>query len=904
VGKTVRERLVSAALTVALLLTACTGGGEGKTVSRPSSPTGAGGGERMIILFAVDDAERSFYKDLITAFEEANPNLQVRLVSIQEATGGSWDDDAWLRLASAADVINMDAYPQVVQQGLVRDLSPLIEVDPTFQPEDYYPGALESYQWDNGTWALPTRIAFDLLFFDKDAFDEVGEPYPEPDWTWDELLDKARALTTYEGDQVTRWGFVPPWPDHVSFIERLVGPLFDKSTDPPLPRFDHRRVSEATRWYVDLFLKGKVMPGFEPGKPDSQILTERRRLIEQGQAAMWPDTYAHWQLYREQRHQRKLGHLGVVPLPAFVPDSQIASRTTPLWTTGFFMSAGTRHPDAAWRWMSFLSRQPGLFTGWLPPRRSVAEASGFWKQVDEELASALHQAVARSYVSDRGTHGLVAYKTLSIAVEAILSGDKTIEDALIEAQVQAQADIQEERSLRDERTPAPTLIVVVPPMEQEPNDEGAVTIIFDLGTGSYNLQPLRKLARQFHEAHPDVTVEVSANTGFSLQSLAATADCFQWYPDFQNPANLAAILNLGPFIDTDPTFTTNDLYSPFLEQFTWQGQLWGLPAEAWPHVIEYNKALFDAAGVDYPALDWTTDDLLELAVALTQDRGAGKQYGFVAESDETADLVLMTERLGARLFDRTVDPPATSFDDPNTVEAVRWYAELSTVHGVTSNSGTETPAGSTAVMEREALISNGLAAMWTTHGPVPAFAFRNQLETGVAPLPVGPGGTGGAPLTASGYFLSARSQASPDVRQACWEWITFLSGQPEAVQGLPVRRSVAESEAYRQWVGAERAAAYLASVAGPEQASASQLFAEEAWLREAMHWLYRAYDQVLGGEVSVEAALATAQKLADDYRACVVARDAFSNREGWQACLRETDPDLSDSLSGREDRVD
>ena len=884
---------MSAVLTVALLLTACTDGGKGTPVSSPASSTRAAGGERVTILFAVNDSEQFLYKDLIAAFEEANPSMHVKLVSIQETVGSGWDDDAWQRLASAADVINMDAYPHLVQQGLVRDLSPLIEADPTFQPEDFYPGALESCQWDSGTWALPTRIVFDVVFFDKGAFDEAGEPYPQAGWTWDDLLDTARALTAYEGDTVTRWGFVPPWPDHTTFIVRLAGPLFDRSTDPPTPRFDHPDVIEAVRWYVNLYLKGQVAPDLEPDASGPETITERIGLIRQGQAAMWPDAAGNWKWHKEEH---KTGNLGVVPLPMHAPGSRTGSRTTPVWTTGFFMSAGTSHADAAWRWMRFLSQQPGLNTEWLPPRRSVAEASGFWKRTDEELASALRDALDHSYPTDR--FGEAVYKGLVEAIEAILAGDKTVDSALAEAQAQAKANLQEEKLVRDEATPAPTPFVVDTPQDQEEGGEGAVTITFDLGVTSYNLPSHRELARQFHEAHPDVTVEVSAGAGFDLQGLAEAADCFQWYPDFQNPANLAATLSLGPFIEADLSFSIDDLYPPFVEQFTWQGRLWGLPAEAWPWVIEYNKDLFDAAGVDYPAPDWTTDDLLELAVALTQGEGEAKQYGFVTQPDQTTDLLLMAERLGARLIDWSVDPPAIVFDDPAMIEAVSWYAELFTVHGVAPNFRAEALADSISTAEQQALISSGRAAMWTTHGRVPVSAFRNRPRTGVAPLPVSQGGTEGTPLVASGYFISARREASPNVHQACWEWIAFLSGQPEAVQGLPARRSVAESEAYRRYVGAERAVAYLASVAGAEQSSAFQFLSREAWLSGATHWLVQAYDQVLTGEASAEEALATAQELADGYRACIITRDAFANREGWQTCLKETDPSLSHSLFG------
>ena len=47
-----------------------------------------------------------------------------------------------------------------------------------------------------------------------------------------------------------------------------------------------------------------------------------------------------------------------------------------------------------------------------------------------------------------------------------------------------------------------------------------------------------------------------------------------------------------------------------------------------------------------------------------------------------------------------------AFNDPSTVEALRWYASLSTEYGVKPVFGTD-------FAERDALISSGRAAMWT-----------------------------------------------------------------------------------------------------------------------------------------------------------------------------------------------
>jgi ABC-type glycerol-3-phosphate transport system substrate-binding protein len=197
-------------------------------------------------------------------------------------------------------------------------------------------------------------------------------------------------------------------------------------------------------------------------------------------------------------------------------------------------------------------------------------------------------------------------------------------------------------------------------------------------------------------------------------------------------------------------------------------------------------------------------------------------------------------------------------------------------------------------IERDALIDDGRVAMWISSGRSPAADGRRQLNAGVVSLPTGTNGINGSGyMSANGYFISAQTDAS----WMCWEWINFLTSQPAVVQALPARRSVAESEAYHQQVGAERAAAYLASVVGGERPSVFQRFSRDIWLSPTPLWLFQAYNKTLEGEVSVEEALNTAQKMADDYRACVIAHNAFSDQDRWQACLQETDP-TSSSLLG------
>ncbi len=154
------------------------------------------------------------YKDLAEAFTEANPDMHIQLVSSDELLGPvdftqGVDHIQWPDVPLVADVfpINLPMADDVIATRRVRDLAPFVEADADFQPEDFYPGALEGYRRDNGTWAIPVALDVSVVAYHKAMFDATGVAYPEPGWTWEDLINRAQALRVREGNEVVQWGF-------------------------------------------------------------------------------------------------------------------------------------------------------------------------------------------------------------------------------------------------------------------------------------------------------------------------------------------------------------------------------------------------------------------------------------------------------------------------------------------------------------------------------------------------------------------------------------------------------------------------------------------------------------------------------------------------------------------------
>jgi multiple sugar transport system substrate-binding protein len=909
----VHKKTIWSLVVIAILVAACSPVASpepNELASTPSATTNAGTGT-SILQFAVSGFQSDTYNDLIDAFEAENPDVHISIVSIEDVLGtrpgADLPDDAYLQLAAAADVIAEPATRQAVEQGALLDLSHFFEADSTLTVDAFYPGLLESVQWDGKIWSVPSEATYPLIYFDKTLFDAAGLDYPQPGWTWDDFLADAKALTIGSGDTISQWGFVEPSFDPVTFVQSRAGLLFDPDTYPPTARLDDPAVIDAVRWYTDLFLTYQVAPYYSTsgeGGPGGMFNNEGMRLVGSGQAAMWfIASGGGFQVSFNRRGSQGQQTTGAVPFPVSKSDDH----STPAVVTGYSISAGTQKADLAWKWIGFLVQQQAqsgprgrfsvLSSGTVPALPSVAAAAGYWDALDEETAAALRYAIDHSYVDNYNGTG---YDTFTSAVVDVMDNGTAIETALADAETTVTADIETEVAA------APTAVsdLVVAEHEQQAINAGAVIITFGMGEGGrFGQQSMSTLVDQFEAEHPDILVELKTPEGFrgqlDLAGMAAQYDCFQASPSL-NDTSVASIVNIEPFLAADSNTSKEDFFPSLLEQFTYQGQLWGLPGSATVGVVTYNKDLLDAANIPYPSSSWTTSDFLEAAVALTKGSGDTAQYGYVPTFSAVNDLVSIMDRLGANMLDESVDPPQLVFNSPDVIEAFRWYTGLTTEYKVTPDLSSDTADFGSNAQERQTLINSGRAGMWmesgggfgirVAFGPGGAGGFgggggSSSLNTGVAPLPAGPNSANGSGFqSVDGYFISAQTEQ----RQACWEWITFLTEQPNVGAGLPGRQSVAESSAYRQLVGSEQADAYLASVTGSTRASFFQRISDEGtWLGFASFWLSDAYDRVINGEMTVEESLDAAQESVDAYRNCVIANDAFDDMQALQQCVSE-----------------
>lgn len=760
-----------------------------------------GTGSEVIITFACSKSDLGHYEELAEAFHVENPTIQVEVVD----SDGVVDDgeDAFRALAASADsfALKRTLVPSDLRSGLIRDLQPFVDADGTFDADDFYLGLLDGYRWQGGLWALPSPGTPLLIFFDKAAFEEAGLPYPEPGWSYEEFETAAEALTEERGNADIRYGLVLLPHSYAARI-LIAGRALESAGGAGVPSeaaLDTPAMAEAMQWLLDLDAVRGAMPSLLEVTDGSQHFVAE--LVEDRRAAMWDG----WPTFSSMRiYQAVYDDLGVVPFPE---GTAVAD-----WMGGapYVMSAGTTHPDEVWRWLRFLTYQPGDVQAVEPPvRRSVAAASGYWAELDPDLSAAVR------YVAERPKVALPL--GMLSAISNALTGALTEGGDVNAALAGAQAGLSRALGAPVSQTPPPPVPTPVPTAAT------GVTVEFAAATDHYMLErAYDRLAAEFHMLYPEITVKPKPpNYGTGYQAvtyewLASEADCFAYYFSPMADEAETPVLTLDPLLDGDPAFPVDDFYPHLLERFYQEGKLWALPKEVSPRVMYYNKALFDRAGLAYPAPGWTLNDFAEAAARLTEGEGQEKQYGY------SPDTFFLPGDALFFLMQRGIPHPeggaGVSWDDPDIAEAVRWYVGLWEA-GIMPEYEVSGPGeGDSETWTRdkrlwESLIRDGRVAMWSTHrGAYESYSrVWSNLDVGIAPMPQGPGRV--VDVMPVGYYISAESEHP----EACWQWLNFLSGQVGIRVGAPTRRSVLNSVEYRQHAGAEVADVYLAALEGSER---------------------------------------------------------------------------------------
>lgn len=875
---------------VLLVLSACNLGGnpegaDGNNADTPADSNNGDSGAPVTISFAVQEFERATYNPLVEQFNTDNPDIRVQLVSIDELYefgGGSFDPSDYARsIVSGADVANLFSVDaSAIEAGLFTDLTPLIDADTSFDRDDFYPGAFGPVSQGNSVYMLPSTMQVNLISYNKDLWAANGLPEPDLNWTWSDMIAAAEQLAQTRGDEVDVYGLLEFGGGFLFLlsalsengINLLQTPAEDIQLDDP--------VVIATLEQV----KALADSGAIFAEDVATSFDELPNLVLDQRAGMWsPDILSFGQEPAEPTFE-----VGTLPHPN--TQSALFGRSA----SGFVMSSGTQYPEQSWRWLTFISQQnidsafqQGNIISVIPARRSIAEQTGYWDDIDEETARVIQTVVEQPAepVSIDFQNITNLFEVLNTAVTNVTNDEQDPDQALREAQASFEESVAE-IALTPQPTPDTGPVVVSTPVA-DIAPEGATTITFSTLTSFGGAGDIRALARTFNENNPDLFVEIttpdfSGGGGVNLENVAAGADCFSWW-GAPGTNEFTATLDLQPLIDADATFERDDYPAGLLTPFQQGDGLYGLPYTVNFRTLYYEQEMFEAAGLESPNADWTLDDFLNAAQQLTSGSGSNEQYGYAAGSSQTQDLEYFVNQLGAEITTNNNTQP--NFTDPSVIEATKFYVDL-----VSEFSPHEKLSGYTNdgwENETFQLISDGRVGMWLDTFNITASGIADAtIASAPPPLPSGSIDTNSIDLT--GLYISAQAADT----NACWRWINYLSQDTTNLEGnYPARTSVAESDAFAAEASPGAVAVYAAyreALNQTDSVSNQNEFDPERVVVEN-YWYYRAVDRAIQGE-DLERELTEAQELTEDYLTC---RQADTDAH---TCATQVDPDYDGFL--------
>lgn len=293
------------------------------------------------------------------------------------------------------------------------------------------------------------------------------------------------------------------------------------------------------------------------------------------------------------------------------------------------------------------------------------------------------------------------------------------------------------------------------PVVEEP--AGDVIELQLMGWASSDAENIRlqEMIDNFNAANSDVQANLLLVPDYDTKlqtSLAGGQPPDVFYVDSFKLPDFVAANAIAPI--GDELENVDDFYPNLREAFTLDGTLYCPPKDFSTLALEYNKDMFDAAGLDYPNADWTWDDLRSAAEALTDsDNGV---YGMVLSADMARWIAFLYQADGAIVNE---DFTAMLLDSPEAQEAMDFYV------GLVQDGYAAQPADLDSGWPGEAFGKQQAAMAMEGNWIVPFLKDQfPDVNFGLTELPAGPGGDAtmsftvcyGVPANAPHYEESVR----------------------------------------------------------------------------------------------------------------------------------------------------
>ncbi len=297
-----------------------------------------------------DIKEVEIITNSVKRFKQKNPGIEVQLEKLP--AGDAYIEKMLTQIAGGnpPDVmfVNAERFIVFAEKGVLMSLNDFIKKE-NFPLNKFYKKIVDKFTVNGNVYALPRDIApVCVVYYNKDLFDKAGVKYPTNDWTWNDLLNKAKKLTKGEGTTKI-FGFADDWPIWDAWVLSNGGKYVDDIKNPKKCLLDSKEALEALKFRQNMIYKYKVMPS--PSNMAAMGGVGSSDLFVQGKVAMFHSGIWKSPFFREIKNFRWDA--------VMFPKGPKGKRGFPLSGAGYAVLKTTKYPEAAWKLVTFFSGEEG-----------------------------------------------------------------------------------------------------------------------------------------------------------------------------------------------------------------------------------------------------------------------------------------------------------------------------------------------------------------------------------------------------------------------------------------------------------------------------------------------------------------------------------------------------------------
>lgn len=428
-------------LMFSMVMSACSSGSSGSTKDAGASTEdkGSGSKDKVVELKFTTWGELtadSVEKKLADQFNESHPNIKV---TFEPVPGDGYATKLTTSLAAgqAPDVflIGEGDYFKYVDKGVVEPLDDYLKADTSFKTDIFQPDLINMGKINDKLYYLPKDFNPLALWYNKRMFDEAKIPYPNDQWTWDDMITAAKKLTKKDGSKVKEFGFnATKWEYPIYIYLWLNGTDIGNEDGTKAEGFmNSDKTVAALEKYVAL-TKGadRVSPTPQDtetlGGDSSMFMTDKLAMMITGR----------WVKGDLDKSDVQYGS-------ALIPTGAGGERASIIAAAGWAMNANGKHKQEAFELMKWLSgteaQKARSEKGQVLPA-TVAELDQVksTEVVDKPVIEMMNYA--KKPISMRSANAPIFTEEFNKAMEKILLDKSTVKDALDEAAKNVDSKIQ------------------------------------------------------------------------------------------------------------------------------------------------------------------------------------------------------------------------------------------------------------------------------------------------------------------------------------------------------------------------------------------------------------------------------------------------------------------------------